>query len=142
MREHSIPLSPLVPGTSVKPPAPPPEELEKPRSERVELRRLGRWIKGKPQVGGHYSERYKEYVRHGPARVAVFDLAKPADLVKYNALIARAYYPPGGDGPPITLLREDPKVVVGDRWLCCLVWCDIFYREIIVRSTTVTDDPS
>lgn len=95
-------------------------------------RKNAKWVKGVPQVVGHATDaRYKNHRKNGPTITRVFDLLKPAEVKALNKLRAQEVYgADGGEGPGIYLVSQ--RQVVGDRWICLVEYCDIYYQQILL----------
>jgi len=99
------------------------------------------WIKGIPQQKQQFLK-FREHVKTGPGVALCLDLRNKADMKTLNALYVKAH-DETGDGPKIAIEGQE-RQVVGAKWLCHIVYHDIFYRrlDINAKSPDTTNDPT
>lgn len=96
------------------------------------LRKNAKWVKGVAQVVGHATDkRYQAHRKNGPTITRVFDLLNPKDVTALNKLrVLEQEGLDGNAGPAIYLSAS--RQVVGDRLICLVEFCYIYYQQIIL----------
>jgi hypothetical protein len=100
------------------------------------------WIKGIPQQKQHFLK-FREHVKPGPHINLCLDLRNKNDMKILNGLYVKAH-DDTGDGPKIVVVGQE-RQVVGAKWLCHVVYHDIFYRRLDINANTpdtTSDSPS
>jgi hypothetical protein len=112
-----------------------PSDRKKPEAKAS--RTLRGWDKGKTRIAGLFASNAlpgatpeaDKKVKYGPQRTEVYDLLKPEQLKKLQALEKAAHF--DEEVSPSKFIFSRKELVVGDRLIVYLTWADVFYRRIL-----------